>query len=169
MRIPGKTSRANTDTGVNFDDYSWDGWRGPGWWRGVVLNVLETESKAGSPMLKVTFGLESPDADALGARIEHYCPESYEPKVIELARVFLPQLLDADEDAELDPASLRFRRCAVRIDMDASYKRLDGKPAWRVVKLLTIEEADADLGEGWDQAVLEQADQQDEADHDDVF
>ena len=159
MRIPGRGERAASAAAASadrprFENYRWDAHRAAGWWEAVVLTATDTETKAGAPMIRVEFGLESPD-DSIGGRVDYYAPESYPPKVEALLRVFLPALLDSDEATDLDPKALLYQRCALRLEIDESWQRHDGRPSWTAAALTTLAQADEDLGPDWRQRVLE--------------
>lgn len=171
MRFPGKARREAQQQAaggrIEFSNYSWDGLVASGWFRAATLDVEEGKTKKGDAMLVVDFGLHPPDG-RVGGKIRHYVPENYLPKVTELVGAFKPESLETDEDVELTPADVKLRWCAVLVEEDRAFVRRDGKPTWRITRVMSLADAEEQLGADWEQATLT-GDKQDEDNGADLF
>jgi len=150
MRFPGKKQReavGATRRDIDFDHYSWDTPKEKGWHPMVVLNAQEKETSKGDPMWVVDLGIDNPDGS--GARVRWHVPSTFMPKVTMCLEVLLPEHADAEEDIDIDPKVMMFRACVGLIDIDPSFEREDGEPAWTLVKIIKTNDAAEELGEDW--------------------
>jgi len=174
MQIPGRTARTKSVAAsprggsVDFADYTWDVDNVAGWASAVCLFAEESATKAGDPMLVVTFGVDPRDPTALGGRLKHFVPVAFADRLGELLAALAPDLAAGEDDFVLDPKALRFKRCGVLITEDTTYDRRDGRTSWRARKVVPLAKLPADWREA-EYASGAQAQAQDEDEDEDLF
>jgi len=156
MRVPAKAKRPTKGnrSNVNFDDYDWSVEPEPGWNEGVVIKADEGTSKAGNEMITLVFGVESRSdlPGAVGGRVSFWV---HDYTIDETLASLAPDQNENEEEFDLTPKSLMFKRCALLIEEDVEYQRRDGRKSFKVAKLATLEAAAAEIaaaGEGSDDA-----------------
>jgi hypothetical protein len=102
----------------------------------------EDEWSCSHQMWKITFGVDLPSGD--GARIDHWVPESFPPKLINMQEVLLSEYEDEEAEYKAKPKAIMFKVCAGLIEEDEEFERTDGKPSWKVMKLAKLKTAQAE-------------------------